>query len=315
MQITARNFGQTFALLLLHGLPFRPVGHHAGRDMLRKAAELLSRSFHLWRLGREQDFRVVISCGARASVLPARMLGIPLITLIDYEHVFAYPFRKWAKRILTPDVIPDEDLRRLGFDLRQVRKFPGLKEELYVFDFQPDRASLEASGIDFSRIVVAVRPPATMAHYHSPKSEELFWAVLRHLLQQREVQTVVLPRTEPQGAWVLEKVGAHSNLLIPENVVHGPNLLWHVDAMFGGGGTMNREAACLGVPAYSFFSGSLGAVDRHLSAHGKLTLLHSARQIQEIRLRKQTPRALPYRHNGHQVLQCIVEHVLEAAIN
>ncbi len=164
VQITARDFGQTFALLLLHGLPFRPVGHHAGRDMLRKAAELLSRSFHLWRLGREQDFRVVISCGARASVLPARMLGIPLITLIDYEHVFAYPFRKWAKRILTPDVIPDEDLRRLGFDLRQVRKFPGLKEELYVFDFQPDRASLEASGIDFSRIVVAVRPPATMAH-------------------------------------------------------------------------------------------------------------------------------------------------------
>ncbi len=152
-KITARDFGQTFALLLLHGLAFRLVGHHAGRNLVRKAAELMSRSFHLWRLGRGQDFRVVVSCGARASVLPARMLGVPLITVIDYEHIFAYPFIKWAGRILAPAIVilGDDTLLRLGYDLRKVRKFPGLKEELYVFDFQPDRASLEASGIDFNR--------------------------------------------------------------------------------------------------------------------------------------------------------------------
>jgi len=316
VQLTARDFGQTFPLLLLHGLLFRPVGRHAGRNLLRKGAELLSRSFHLWRIARGQNFRVVVSCGARASVLPARMLGVPLVVLLDYEHVFAYPFRKWARLILTPEVMPDEDLRRLGFDMRQVRKFPGLKEELYVFDFQPDRASLEASGIDLSKTLVALRPPATMAHYHSPKSEELFWAVLQYLLRHPDVQTLVLPRTESQGAWITEKVGPRGNLLIPENVLNGSNLLWHADLMIGGGGTMNREAACLGVPAYSFFGGHLGAVDRYLIQQGKLSLLRSTSQVEEICLRKRPPRGAPPPPDaGHRALNCIVDSVLEVALN
>jgi predicted glycosyltransferase len=314
-QITARDFGQTFALLLLHGLAFRAVGHHAGRNKFRKVAELASRSFRLWRMGRKQDFRVVVSCGARASVLPALMLGLPLVTVIDYEHIFAYPFIKWAQRILTPNVIPDEDLLRLGYDLSKVRKFPGLKEELYVFDFQPDRASLEAAGIDFSRTVIAVRPPATMAHYHSQKSEAIFWAVLQHLLRQPEMQIVVLPRVQAQGDWVLDKVGLHENLLIPDSVQHGPNLLWHMDAMFGGGGTMNREAACLDVPTYSFFNGPLGAVDRYLSEQKKLTLLGSLDQVDAIKVGKRTPRPLPPRDSGRKVLNFIVEQVLEVALS
>lgn len=315
VQITARDFGQTFALLFLHGLHFNAVGHHAGRNMVRKSAELLSRSFRLWRMGRHRDFRVVVSCGARGSVLPARMLGIPLITLIDYEHIFAYPFIKWARRIMTPDVIADEDLRRLGYDLSKVRKFPGLKEELYVFDFQPDRVSLEAAGMDFSRIVVALRPPATTAHYHSPKSEELFWAVLRHLLRQPEVQTVLLPRTSSQREWVVENIEPSENLLIPEEVLHGPNLLWHVDAMFGGGGTMNREAACLGVPTYSFFNGALGGVDRYLNERGKLVLLSDTSQVERIHFQKSPPRGLPPRDSSRRVLRSIVENVLEVALN
>jgi predicted glycosyltransferase len=314
-RITARDFGQTFDLLRLHGLAFSPVGCHAGPNLFRKGTEIMFRSFNLWRAGRHHDFRVAVSCGARGSLLPARLLGIPLITLIDYEHVFAYPFIKLATRILTPDVIPDENLCGLGYNLRKVRKFPGLKEELYVFDFEPDSATLHAAGIDFSHIVAAVRPPATMAHYHSAKSEEFFWMLLDHLLGQPDVQTVVLPRTQSQEQWIRTQIPPRSNLLIPKNVVHGPNLLWHVDAMFGGGGTMTREAACLGVPAYSFFGGLMGAVDRHLHAQGKLIFVQNASQINQIRLQKLAPRGQPPRDSARRVLHCILENVLEVALN
>ena len=316
VQVTARDFGQTFPLLRLHGLAFKPVGRHAGRNLLRKGLELLSRSFRLWSFAGRQGFDVALSCGARASVLPARALQIPLVTLIDYEHVFAYPFRKWARRILVPEVIPDEELCRLGFDLRRVRKFPGLKEELYVFDFQPDRTSLEASGIDLSRTLVVLRPPATMAHYHSPKSEELFWAVLQNLLRHSDVQTVLVPRTQSQWTSIAERVGPSRNLIIPKKVLHGPNLLWHADVVIGGGGTMNREAVCLGVPAYSFFAGPLGAVDRCLMQQGKLSLLRSASQVEEIRLHKRPQRSGPRSPDpARRVLNCIAEHVLEVAAN
>jgi predicted glycosyltransferase len=36
---------------------------------------------------------------------------------------------------------------------------------------------------------------------------------------------------------------------------------------------MNREAAALGVPVYSIFRGTLGAVDKCLAESGRLTLL------------------------------------------
>ncbi len=112
----------------------------------------------------------------------------------------------------------------------------------------------------------------------------------------------------------MEKIGPNENLLIPENVLHGPNLLWHVDAMFGGGGTMNREAASLGVPAFSFFSGPLGAVDRYLSEHGKLTMLHSVSQIEDIQpLQASASRIAP--RDSRRVLNCIVENVLEVALS
>ena len=155
-----------------------------------------------------------------------------------------------------------------------------------------------------------------MAHYHSPKSEELFWPVVRYLLQHPGVQTLVLPRTRSQGACIAKKAGPSRNLLIPENVLHGPNLLWHADLMIGGGGTMNREAACLGVPVYTFFGGRLGAVDRHLIQQGKLSLLHSASQVEEVCLGKRLlPAAPPPRDSGRRVLDSIVERVLEVVLN
>jgi predicted glycosyltransferase len=44
------------------------------------------------------------------------------------------------------------------------------------------------------------------------------------------------------------------------------NLIWYSDLVISGGGTMNREAAALGVPVYSIFLGKSGAVDRYLSS-------------------------------------------------
>jgi predicted glycosyltransferase len=73
---------------------------------------------------------------------------------------------------------------------------------------------------------------------------------------------------------------ASDKLRIPAHVVDGLNLIWHSDLVISGGGTMNREAAALGVPVYSIFRGPIGAVDRYLSAKGRLVLLESVRDVQ-----------------------------------
>jgi uncharacterized protein len=48
-----------------------------------------------------------------------------------------------------------------------------------------------------------------------------------------------------------------------------------------GGGTMNREAAALGIPVYSIFRGKIGAVDRQLAKEGRLVLIEKLSDIHE----------------------------------
>jgi len=61
--------------------------------------------------------------------------------------------------------------------------------------------------------------------------------------------------------------------------VDGLNLVWHSDLVISGGGTMNREAAAMGVPVYSIFRGKIGAVDMYLANQGRLVLLESVDDV------------------------------------
>jgi predicted glycosyltransferase len=51
------------------------------------------------------------------------------------------------------------------------------------------------------------------------------------------------------------------------------------DLVISAGGTMNREAVSLGVPAYTTFAGHLGAVDELLIADGRLRVLTSPESV------------------------------------
>jgi hypothetical protein len=92
--------------------------------------------------------------------------------------------------------------------------------------------------------------------------------------------------------------------------VDGLNLIWHSDLVISGGGTMNREAAALGVPVYSVFRGSIGAVDRYLSEQGRLVLLENVHDVQtKIRIVRWDRPAHPQRRGGI-TLSSIVEQIL-----
>jgi uncharacterized protein len=83
-----------------------------------------------------------------------------------------------------------------------------------------------------------------------------------------------LPRTSEQRTSI-HGLGLPS-LHIPEHAVDAPSLLALADLTVSAGGTMNREAAALGTPAYTTFTGRLGAVDRLLIAEGRLRPLADA---------------------------------------
>src|SRR5262249_25974427 len=158
-------------------------------------------------------------------------------------------------------------------------KYPGIKEDVYVSQFAPTPGIRSQLNVREEEILVTVRPPATEAHYHASQSDDLFEAAVKFLDARGELKLIVLPRNEKQEIDIRNRwpdLFQSGKMRIPHRVVDGLNLIWHSDLVISGGGTMNREAAALGVPVYSIFRGRIGAVDQYLSRMGRLVLLESS---------------------------------------
>src|SRR6202043_2089682 len=115
-----------------------------------------------------------------------------------------------------------------------------------------------------------------------PESEILFAETLRLLSSNPHVRAVTLPRNARQGEQLKadwKDLIASGQMLVPNAPLNGLNLIWFSDLVVSGGGTMNREAAALGVPVYSIFRGRIGAVDRYLAESGRLILLETVEDV------------------------------------
>ncbi len=276
--LTARNIYQVCELLEFFHLPCKVIGRHYGKNKFLKVAGNCLRTLQLAPTAAGERPDLAVSHGSRAQLLISKAMRIPTMMLHDYEHSTKTGFIE-SDWILMPDVIPN---RAMSHHTDRVLRYPGLKEDVYVPRFQPDPSLLTQLGIAPDEIVVAVRPPATEAHYHNPESEVLFSETMRFLGSVPKVRAVTLPRNDRQKKQLQEQWHdfiADRRMIIPSSPVDGLNLIWFSELVVSGGGTMNREAAALGVPVYSIFRGKIGAVDHYLAEHGRMTLIESAAEV------------------------------------
>jgi uncharacterized protein len=281
--VTARDFAQTLGLLDRFGIPHTVIGRHGGASVRGKAFGLVRRSTALTRFGRGRRLDQAVSHGSNDLAVAARLLRLHSTVLHDYEGatgMHRVNFRL-ADKVIVPQVIPFESLAALGLDRRRYRSYPGLKEQVALADFEPDAGVIDELGLDGSRPIVVLRPPATMSLYHRGLENTIFDEVLARLLAG-DCQVVLLPRTPEQAAGFAGRPG----VVMPARPVDGPSLVWAADAVISAGGTMNREAAVLGVPTWTTFAGELGAVDRQLIAEGRLQVLERA---DDLVIRKREP--------------------------
>jgi predicted glycosyltransferase len=307
--LTARNCYQVCGLVDLYHLDCSVIGKHYGKNKLLKIWGMLHRSFRLVLFARKNKPALAVSHGSRAQCIAASLLGMRSIVIIDYEHGQKVPF-------INPDlyIVPEVMKNHHPWPPNTVRSYPGIKEDVYVPFFKPDPSILKTLGLHAGHILVTIRPPASEAHYHDPQSDVLFAGILDCFGERNDVQMVILPRSHVQEEQIRERWSpliAKKKVIIPGDVVNGLNLMWHSDLIISGGGTMNREAAALGVPVYSIFRGKIGAVDRYLSETGRLNLIEHPDDIQKKILLKRRiiPEHLNSANNG--VLQCIVDVIVK----
>jgi len=310
--LTARDSYQVCELLRLHQLSCRVVGRHYGKNRILKLMGTAIRAMQLLPLAIKERPDLAVSHTSRAQFLVASLLGIPTVVMFDYEFVNATSFLhpSW---VFVPDAIPVERIHQKREHLFQ---YPGLKEDVYVPRFEPDTNFRNLLGVGPNELVVTVRPPATEAHYHNPESDQFLVASLKFLLDHPHTRVVMLPRNQTQAA-VLSNDWARAiregRIIIPQQAMDGLNLIWNSDLVISGGGTMNREAAALGVPVYSIFRGRLGAVDQLLAKTGRLTLIEKVEDIPaKIALERRTP-ASRNSENHAGALTSIVEAIISIA--
>ncbi len=309
MMLTARDCFQVRELADFHGLRCRLIGRHYGRNKLLKVIGLFVRALQLAPIVWRQRPDLALSHGSRAQMLVASIVGIPSALILDYEHVAMLPFIRptW---VIAPELISDKLLKNYA---TIIMKYPGIKEDVYVSSFKPDTRFLANLGINGEDLVVTIRPPATEAHYHDAKSEELFEASIDFLGQNQNMRMVLLSRNEKQAVLVRKRWPQwcmSGKIIMPDHVVNGLNLIWHSDLVISGGGTINREAAALGVPAYSIFSGKIGAVDQYLVRTGRLILLKNVADIRTKIILRPWQRPATLDHSHRVALDHIVDRVV-----
>lgn len=285
--LTARDFAQTIELAQFYGLKHSVVGSHkTPHTTVGRVLGTLLRVGELLRHLAGKRPAIAVGHGSRAQVIAAALLGVPVATIYDYEHVAASVFLRFCDRIMVPSLILPEELAPPKHQHKLMR-YPGFKEEVYIYDFQPDIEVISNLGLDVQRPIVTVRPPATWAHYHNAHSKILFRALAERLRQQKDVQVVVLARTHDQAEDLRREYNMDAApFLIPKVAVDALSLMWYSDAVFSGGGTMVREAALLGVDAFSTFAGKLGAADAALIERGRLKMVYQPEDLDSFVARK-----------------------------
>jgi uncharacterized protein len=289
--VTARDNSITLDLLAQQGItPTVIDGHGGGAGKVRKVRRIVERAFALVRQFHGSARPDLVIATSRAAALSSIWLRIPSFTFCDYEFVNLSSIRLSKSYVFYPEAIHEDALLAHGLKHDRLMPFPALKESLSFSGIDLDAIAPYPLPAAESAITVLVRPPGEEAHYFVPESKTLALELLEWLSKRDDAQVVYVARYTYQEAYLEQFHWTHQPIVLRGGVPFVP-LLKAVDLVISSGGTMLREAAYLGIPAYSIFRSSLGQVDSYLASIGRLTIIESADAFDRIRITKAPPLA------------------------
>lgn len=287
--VTVRDFAQTRQMCELYGLRHVVIGTHGGARLVGKAANLAARVGQLLAFARHVQPDVVLTHNSYSQLVASRMLGIPSVSSMDYEYQPANHLAfRCAGAVFVPEAFDEAALGKCGASPAKVWRYPGIKEEISLAGFVPSSGFRESLGVPDDRVLVVVRPPARFALYHR-FDNPLFPAVLDQIIEVESARVLILPRTPGQAEELL--ASRHAADVWVGETLDGPNLIAAADLVVSAGGSMVREAAVLGTPAYSVYAGKLGGVDQELERQGRLSIIRDTGDLAHLAVTKKPARA------------------------
>ncbi|MDZ7721984.1 MAG: DUF354 domain-containing protein [candidate division KSB1 bacterium] len=267
---TVRDFAESIGLFKSQiAEPFIKVGEHKGQNRIRKVFGVFERTYQLFNFVREFDIK--ISVGGDSSSLYAKLRRKPSITFDDNEKAPNWRYSHFSDFAFWPEAIPIEDILRQGFRRHKLYQYHGYKEDIYVADYIPDPSFLKQ--LPFDNYVV-VRPENIQANYVNGNR-----SLVPNLLQglaNSGINILFLPRYKHD----IDYASGFKNVCLPDKALNGLDVCYYSDAVLTGAGTLAREAACLGVPSFSFYAGKeLLTVDKKMIHDGQMFFSRDADEL------------------------------------
>ena len=305
IHLTTRYYAQTVSLADQLNLDHVVIGEHGGSRLFGLFEKIFLRAVKLAQWARGKSFDLAVSHNSYSQALAASLLGIPHVTLMDYEHqpLNHLSFRL-AHKVIVPNVFPEEMLKKFGANNKCCR-YNGIKEQVYLADFSPNMNFRELEDLPLDKPLVIIRPPATWTMYHRFENN-VFTQLLEYLNSNGDLCCLFLPRIAAQA----NELNGLKNVHQAKKVFDGPNLLYSADLVFSGGGTMNREAAVLGTPTYTFFKGKMSAIDEFLIDKGLMKQISNRDDFSVIPLqfKSKTQGKMNFKNNlSNEIIDMILE--------
>jgi hypothetical protein len=267
--ITARDFAETVELVKQKfNCKYEVVGRHQGKKPLKKALGLAKRFHDLSKL--KNEFDISISCGSECAIWIAKLRGKKSIAFGDNDLAKQWTYGCFVDKAFFPNAIPMKLLAKQGLK-NKVYLYDGFKEDIYLSNYSPAIDFLER--LPF-RDYILLRSENVMANYI--KNAKTITGELFEKLKMNQYNVLYLPRYKSDANYA----AGFDNVFVPKSPINGLDASFYSMAVLTGAGTLAREAACLGVPAVSFYAGQdLLAVDKKMISFGWLFHSRNADEI------------------------------------
>lgn len=266
---TARVFREIVGLLEALGEEAYLIGRYGGATLEGKLEASLERMIELKKVFQKIKPSLVVSFSSPEASRIAFGLNIPHVAVNDSPHSNAVARLSipLSRMLFTPWIIPKSAWTVYGIEPSRIFKYRALDPVAWLKDFKPNLDIVKSLGLSEEKPIVVFRVEESQASYILGMGG-LVEEIAAKVIQRFAIQPVIIPRYEEELQKILEKFCGKA--LVLEKTIDAVNLLYLATVFVGGGGTMNAEAALLGVPVISCYPGGETYVEKYLIGKGLL---------------------------------------------
>jgi len=298
--VTARDYQQTIPLLIDKKIPFISLGKHHGKKRFSKILGGILEIQRRIKFIEEYKPDLILSHQAFYATIAARIKRKKSLYIFDGDGAFLQVLGIYfASKTMCPEQLP----KKIGGISLKIR-YPGIKEEVYLYNKKINKNYLEKLGLKRKKYNILIRPEAGSASYI--KEENILDPLLKELETQKDIQTIIIPRNPLQKEHYKKNF---KKVIIFEKLISGPDLIANVDLVLSGGGTMNRESVALGTPTISAFQNKPLSIDKWLVKKGYMHLITKP-TINDVKKVLKSKGKYKMSDKGNQKIIKIIENML-----